>query len=501
MGDDEGRAHGVFNVCRHRGARLVSEPEGTMRRLQCPYHAWCYGFDGALKSAPHTDEIENFDPANISLTAVRMEERHGLLFADVSGTAGPLDDHLGDLTQHLERYRVGDLERHGAITYDVESNWKAIVENYSECLHCPGVHPELNRLSHYLSGDEYYGAGAWCGGSMTLNEGAETMAQNGGHVHRPAIKGLTEKEQRDVLYFALFPNLLVSLHPDYVMVHTLWPRGPGRTEVVCEWYFEPETAAMPELRPVRRGRLLGHGQPPGLGGVRARATRDRLARSRPGPLHGQRDDRPRLRPARGRGVPVAVTERSARERILDAAVERIAGDGIDAVRIARIAMDARVSTALVHYHFATREALLAEALEHSFETAGEVREESSSDPVIRLKAMIEQCLPLPGELERDWVLWVELWLRAVRHPELRPTAAKLYARMNVWFRTAIEEGDFGDVDAGAIADRTLAMIDGFGVRALLGDPDMPLERARAEVWHALAGDLGLRDEAPSGYVH
>ena len=193
-------------------------------------------------------------------------------------------------------------------------------------------------------------------------------------------------------------------------------------------------------------------------------------------------------------------ERRARERILDAAVERIASDGIDAVRIARIAMDARVSTALVHYHFATREALLAEALEHSFETAGEVREESSSDPAIRLKAMIDQCLPLPGELERDWVLWVELWLRAVRHPELRPTAAKLYARMNVWFRTAIEEGGFGDVDSAAIADRTLALIDGFGVRALLGDPEMPLERARTEVWDALAGDLGLRDEASSRYV-
>jgi AcrR family transcriptional regulator len=189
-----------------------------------------------------------------------------------------------------------------------------------------------------------------------------------------------------------------------------------------------------------------------------------------------------------------VTERSARERILDAAVERIAGDGIDAVRIARIAMDARVSTALVHYHFATREALLAEALEHSFETAGEVSE-LSGDPVTRLKAMIDQCLPLPGELERDWVLWVELWLRAVRHPELRPTAAKLYARMNEWFRAVIEQGDFGPVDAAAVADRTLALIDGFGLRALLGDPEMPLERARTEVWHALAGDLGLRDEA------
>jgi len=194
-------------------------------------------------------------------------------------------------------------------------------------------------------------------------------------------------------------------------------------------------------------------------------------------------------------------ERPARERILDAAMDRIASDGIDAVRIARIAMDARVSTALVHYHFATREALLAEALEHSFETAGEVRDESSADPVTRLKAMIDQCLPLPGELERDWVLWVELWLRAVRHPELRPTAAKLYARMNVWFRAAIEEGGFGDVDAAAIADRTLALIDGLGLRALLGDPEMPLERARAEVWHALSGDLGLREGSPSGYVH
>ena len=247
MGDDEGRAHGVFNVCRHRGARLVSEPEGTMRRLQCPYHAWCYGFDGSLKSAPHTEEIQNFGEPG--LHRVRMEERHGLLFADVSGTDGALDDHLGDLTPHLEHYRLGELERAGAITYDVEANWKAIIENYSECLHCPGVHPELNRLSHYTSGEEYEGAGAWCGGSMTLNDGAETMAQNGGHGSRPAIAGLTEQEQRDVLYFALFPNLLVSLHPDYVMVHTLWPRGADRTEVVCEWYFEPETAARPDFDP------------------------------------------------------------------------------------------------------------------------------------------------------------------------------------------------------------------------------------------------------------
>lgn len=171
----------------------------------------------------------------------------------------------------------------------------------------------------------------------------------------------------------------------------------------------------------------------------------------------------------------------SRERILDAAIRRIAADGIDGVRIARIAMDAGVSTALVHYHFATREALLAEALEHSFERAGEARTDTGEG----LREMIEQCLPLPGEQEQDWVLWVELWLRAVRHPELRPTAAQLYARMHEWFAEAIRE-ELPDADADATADRILALIDGYGVRALLGDPGMRLERAREEIWASLA---------------
>ena len=183
----------------------------------------------------------------------------------------------------------------------------------------------------------------------------------------------------------------------------------------------------------------------------------------------------------------------ARERILAAAVRRIASDGIDAVRIARIAMDAGVSTALVHYHFATREALLAEALEFSFGQAGDLRT-MRGDGLLR--AMVEQCLPLPGEQETEWVLWVELWLRAVRHPELRPFAAEQYARMRAWLAEAIEDGvargEFVPTDAGAVADRVLALIDGFGVRALLGDPAMPVDRVREEIWAVLARDLGLK---------
>jgi AcrR family transcriptional regulator len=192
----------------------------------------------------------------------------------------------------------------------------------------------------------------------------------------------------------------------------------------------------------------------------------------------------------------AVAE-GARERILAAAVERIATDGIDDVRIARIAMDAGVSTSLVHYHFETREALLEQALEYSFELAGDVRigdeEGEAPNHTRRLAAMVDQCLPYPGELERDWILWVELWLRAVRHTELRPTAARLYGRMRRWFAEAIAAGvDAGEFDAGVdperTADRVLALCDGFGVRALLGD--LEIDQARAEVWAVLSRELG-----------
>ena len=240
---DDGAPRAFHNVCRHRGARLLDEPEGRVRRLQCPYHAWSYGFDGALRNAPGTDTIEGFEPSCFGLTPVRAEVLHGLVFVDLSGEAAPLAEHVGALEERLAGHRLGTLRRAAAITYDVAANWKAIVQNYSECLHCPGVHPELNRLTHYLSGVDHEGPGAWCGGAMTLNEGVATMGRGGGW---PAIAGADE---RAVLYYALLPNALISLHPDYAMLHTLWPRGAGRTEIGCEWFFEPETMALEGFDP------------------------------------------------------------------------------------------------------------------------------------------------------------------------------------------------------------------------------------------------------------
>lgn len=205
-------------------------------------------------------------------------------------------------------------------------------------------------------------------------------------------------------------------------------------------------------------------------------------------------------PTRGRR-----SRRGARDRILSAAVGRIAREGIDGVRIARIAMDAGVSTSLVHYHFDSREALLAEALDYSYARAGAARLgelPAGASHAQRLQWMVDQCLPSTPELTEDWVLWVELWLRAIRHPELRPVAEELYARLHAWFAheiaAGVAVGEFARCDPAEVADRALALLDGFGVRTLIGDATIGLERARTAVAACLGRDLGLGERLVAG---
>jgi len=196
--------------------------------------------------------------------------------------------------------------------------------------------------------------------------------------------------------------------------------------------------------------------------------------------------------------------RTASERILEAACDLIAAEGIDEVRIARVATRAGASTALVHHYFSTREELLEQALIHSFEQAGDERfqrpsdtEESATEALAR---GIGECLPLPGPQEREWVLWVELWLRAVREPALRPVAARLYDRYRQWMagliRAGVESGEFrSDADPEALADVAMALLDGAGVRALLRDPAMEVDAAQKLVAERLAAELGLEPGA------
>jgi AcrR family transcriptional regulator len=192
--------------------------------------------------------------------------------------------------------------------------------------------------------------------------------------------------------------------------------------------------------------------------------------------------------------------RSARDRILHAACELIAERGIGGARIAQVARAAGVSTALVHYHFRTRETLLRETLDYAFDLASAVRLRPGGDngggsAAKRLADVIEQSLPTTDPGRREWQLWAELWLGAARDPGLRPIAAEMYARYRAWIAAAIAEGvaagEFAQTDPGETADLAMALIDGLGLRVLLGDPAMPLERARERIGEVLARELRI----------
>jgi len=202
----------------------------------------------------------------------------------------------------------------------------------------------------------------------------------------------------------------------------------------------------------------------------------------------------------------SVAGADTRERILAAAVRRIASEGIDGVRIARIAMDAGVSSSLVHYHFDTREELLGQALHYSYERAGTNRTELEQIPdathAQRLAAIVDQCIPTTPELQEDWLLWMELWLRAVRHPELAPVAEGLYARLHEWFAdeltAGVAAGEFQPCDVDGLADRTIALLDGLGVRVLIGDRTVSFAGIRGVALTQLANELGLDRSALDG---
>jgi Rieske 2Fe-2S family protein len=152
--DSHGVAHAFFNVCRHRGTRICREPSGRFgETIQCSYHAWTYGTDGRLVGAPHMQEVEGFDKSAHGLHAATLAEWEGFLFVNVARDPEPFEAAWAPMRGKLSRYDLPRLEVGHQVVYDVGANWKLVIQNYSECLHCPAIHPALQRLSHYMSGD------------------------------------------------------------------------------------------------------------------------------------------------------------------------------------------------------------------------------------------------------------------------------------------------------------------------------------------------------------
>jgi Rieske 2Fe-2S family protein len=235
-------------VCRHRGSRLLDEPRGRgLKRLVCPYHSWSYDLDGSLQQAPGMPA--DFRRASHGLVPVGCASHEGFIFLNLDPAAEPLERWLRDLPD-LSRFAMGELRCGQRIEYEVAANWKLICENYSECYHCANAHPQLFRISDLISRSERRQETGACfnGGPMLMRDGVETMSMSGRRTVAP-IPGLSAADHRYVYYYVVYPNLLLSPHPDYVLTHTAWPLAPDRTRIVCEWLFTAEAMASPGFDP------------------------------------------------------------------------------------------------------------------------------------------------------------------------------------------------------------------------------------------------------------
>ncbi|QLQ09618.1 MAG: aromatic ring-hydroxylating dioxygenase subunit alpha [Nocardioidaceae bacterium] len=238
----DGSLRAFENACRHRGHELLPcGGSSETRMVVCPYHAWTYEHSGDLRSAPRFPKDDSFDKSEFGLKKLAVREWHGWIFVAAEGRHGDFADHIGELEQIITNYDGADLVTCASHSYDIAANWKVIIENYQECYHCSSIHPELCAVSPPQSGENIDRAGNWVGGWMDLRDGMATMSLDG-HSDGTVISRLDEVESRTVMYVAVMPNLLISLHPDYVMTHLLTPITPDQTHVTCSWAFPAEVA-------------------------------------------------------------------------------------------------------------------------------------------------------------------------------------------------------------------------------------------------------------------
>jgi Rieske 2Fe-2S family protein len=247
--DDQGNIRAFHNVCRHRGTMLCQQEEGKFAgRIQCQYHAWTYKLDGTLANAPHMEKVQGFCEADYPLNAVATEVWDGHIFINVSARPIPFDQHLAGLDRKFEPWRMAELQMVERRVYHLKANWKLIIQNYSECLHCPIVHPLLQKQSHYMSGDNEPPQPTYLGGRMDLREGIQTLTMDG-TTNRCSLPGLGADDQRHVYYYCVLPNFFLNLHPDYMLTFTMWPKAVDQTDIICEWHFHPDEISKPGFNP------------------------------------------------------------------------------------------------------------------------------------------------------------------------------------------------------------------------------------------------------------
>jgi Rieske 2Fe-2S family protein len=263
-----GQIHAHYNVCRHRGSRLIPDPNEVpsetensqvalsggslgVNGIRCPYHAWTYALDGRLQNAPHIKENENFCKSDFSLYPVGVELWGGFIFMNLTPQAAAKTNHtlasqFGGAIARVQRYPLRDLRVAKRIDYDVPANWKIILENYNECYHCGGVHPELCEVVPAFR--QQGGAALEWDRGIPHKDGAITFTRTG-KTDRAPFPGLNADEKVRHKGELIYPNMMLSLACDHVAAFTLGPLAPDRTKIICEFLFHPDEMQNPNFNP------------------------------------------------------------------------------------------------------------------------------------------------------------------------------------------------------------------------------------------------------------
>jgi glycine betaine catabolism A len=247
----DGALRGFYNVCRHRGARLCEEESGQVKAaIRCPYHAWAYGLEGQLLTTPYIERDE-IDHAATGLWPVHVECWQGFVFVNLSrGTPGPLRDGLsgdsdGPLT--FERFRLDTLRTGHRTVHEVQANWKIVIENYNECLHCPTVHPELvDVIPAYRTG--WVGEDGRSDGGVTLADSRTTLSMDP-RSRLPLLPGMGGVEASSYFGAQVFPNMFLDVSGREALATCILPTGPTSTRLVTDYLFPAEAVQSPGFDP------------------------------------------------------------------------------------------------------------------------------------------------------------------------------------------------------------------------------------------------------------
>jgi glycine betaine catabolism A len=253
-----GHIKAFYNVCRHRGCQLsilenvkpdleACASSGNFPGvIQCKYHAWTYDLDGNLRAAPYLNNVVNKD--DLSLYKIGLESWGGFMFVNLEPEKAKhsLIQQLGKELEYSQNYPLKDLKTAKRIRYEVKANWKVILENYNECYHCAGVHPELCDI---VPAFKENGGNSldWVDG-VPHREGAYTFTFSG-TTNRQSFPGLSEAERIKHKGQLIFPNLMVSLAAEHVAAFTLFPKDPDTTIVICDFLFHPDEIIKPDFNP------------------------------------------------------------------------------------------------------------------------------------------------------------------------------------------------------------------------------------------------------------